>query len=132
MGLFKRTKQDKESRSDTSAAEQREDGRKMGKSNPFLAGLRKTRALLTADIGDLLTGRTAIDEAVLEELESRLLMADVGIESTEAILEALRKKIAIDTISSVETLLSHLAEVLQAQLSGLTNDVAQRPEHKPH
>lgn len=53
-------------------------------------GLSRTRDLLLTDVGDLVPRGGKIDEAALEELESRLLQADVGIEATTAILDNLR------------------------------------------
>lgn len=52
-------------------------------------GLQKTRASLFTDLGDLLKGRTRIDAELLEEIETRLIMADAGIESTTNIINAL-------------------------------------------
>lgn len=81
------------------------------------AGLRKTRAILTADIGDLFTGRKRIDEEVLEELETRLLTADVGIETTDAVLDALRKRIGYGDVQTVASLLEALRGILKEQLT---------------
>lgn len=87
------------------------------KESRLRAGLRKTRAILTADIGDLLAGRKKIDEEVLEELETRLLTADMGIETTNAVLEALRKRIGYGDIQTVPSLIAALREILKEQLT---------------
>ncbi|MCS3903305.1 fused signal recognition particle receptor [Methylohalomonas lacus] len=55
-------------------------------------GLSKTRDLLLTDVGDLVPRGGKIDEAALEELENRLLQADVGIDATSAILDNLRER----------------------------------------
>lgn len=52
-------------------------------------GLQKTRATLFSGLGDLLAGKVKIDADLLEEIETRLIMADVGIESTTKIIDAL-------------------------------------------
>ena len=52
-------------------------------------GLQKTRATLFSGLGDLLAGKAKIDAELLEEIETRLIMADVGIESTTKIVDAL-------------------------------------------
>jgi len=44
--------------------------------------LNRGNSWLTYDLADLLRGRQ-IDAAILEELETRLLTADVGVEATE-------------------------------------------------
>ncbi|MEW6406353.1 MAG: signal recognition particle receptor subunit alpha, partial [Chloroflexota bacterium] len=45
------------------------------------AGLARTRAALTTPLGELFS-RAKIDDELLEELESTLLMADCGVEAT--------------------------------------------------
>ena len=55
------------------------------------SGLDKTRAVLFYDLGDLFQGQADFTEDMLEEIETRLLMADVGIEATTHIIDSLRK-----------------------------------------
>lgn len=55
-------------------------------------GLSKTRELLFTDVGDLVPRGGRIDEQALEELETRLLQADVGVDATTAILDNLRAR----------------------------------------
>ena len=52
-------------------------------------GLQKTRTTLFSGLGDLLKGKAKIDAELLEEIETRLIMADVGIESTTNIISTL-------------------------------------------
>lgn len=52
------------------------------------AGLRRTREGLTSGLSKLFAGRK-LDDAVLEELEDRLLLADVGVEVTKQVLQRL-------------------------------------------
>lgn len=54
------------------------------------SGLQKTRAVLCADIEDLFKGKPAIDESILDEIENRLLLADLGVDATTRIMHALR------------------------------------------
>ncbi|HEU4601338.1 MAG TPA: signal recognition particle-docking protein FtsY [Steroidobacteraceae bacterium] len=69
--------------------------------------LNRGDSWLTYDLANLLpTGR--IDDAVLDELETRLLTADVGVETTERILDGLRKKVARKELGDLEALLSAL------------------------
>ena len=56
------------------------------------AGLARTREVLNADLGELLT-RRKVDEALFEELESALLSADCGVEATRALLDDLRDRV---------------------------------------
>ncbi len=55
-------------------------------------GLSKTRAVLTTDIEDLLPGGKKLDEQTLEELEEMLITADVGVETSMAIIEGLERQ----------------------------------------
>ena len=59
----------------------------------FLARLRARVNRGTSWVADLLPGRR-IDAALLEELETRLLAADVGVDATEVILSDLHRKVA--------------------------------------
>lgn len=102
------------------------------KESRLRAGLRKTRAILTADIGDLFAGRTKIDEDALEELETRLLMADVGIETTTLVLEALRKPIGYGDVQTVPSLIAALKEILKAQLTLKHADEPDPDRDPPH
>ena len=60
---------------------------------------------------DLLPGRR-IDAALLEELETRLLAADVGVEATETILGDLRQKVARSELADAKALEGALAASL--------------------
>ena len=56
-------------------------------------GLRNTRDVLFIDIDDLFQGKGVIDETLLDELENRLLQADLGVEVTTRIMETLRNSV---------------------------------------
>ena len=57
------------------------------------AKLNRGDSWLTYDLANLLPGGK-IDDSVLDELETRLITADVGVETTERILGGLRKQVA--------------------------------------
>jgi fused signal recognition particle receptor len=96
----------------------------------FLARLRARVNRGTSWLGDLLPGRK-IDEALLEELELRLLAADVGVEATEAILGELQRKVARKELADVDALLralrASLVEILRPVEQPFVVDRAQRP-----
>jgi fused signal recognition particle receptor len=77
----------------------------------FLARLRarlnRGGASIARDLRSLFRGRK-IDAAVLEDLESRLLMADVGVEATNEILGDLNRRVARHELDDVEALLAAL------------------------
>jgi fused signal recognition particle receptor len=92
--------------------------------------LNRGDSWLTYDLGELLRGRQ-IDAAILEELETRLITADVGVESSERILEALRQRVARRELSDARALIGALreaiVEITAPVASPLQIDSAQRP-----
>jgi fused signal recognition particle receptor len=72
------------------------------------AKLNQGPAWLTTDITELLPGRK-IDAEILDELETRLITADVGQEATGRILEELRRRVARKELADVDALLNALA-----------------------
>ncbi|MGF1527415.1 MAG: signal recognition particle-docking protein FtsY [Candidatus Competibacterales bacterium] len=77
--------------------------------------LSKTRTGLLGGLSSLL-GKQTLDEEVLEELETRLLMADVGIEATEEILSKLSQRVARGDAKHTTTSLDILKDEMTALL----------------
>lgn len=71
------------------------------------AKLNRGDSWLTYDLANLLPGGR-IDDNVLDELETRLITADVGVETTERILGGLRKQVARKELGNLEALLEAL------------------------
>ena len=80
------------------------------------ARLNRGGASIARDLRGLLRGRK-IDAAVLEDLESRLLLADVGVEATNDILGDLNRRVARHELDDVEALLAALRERLTELLA---------------
>jgi fused signal recognition particle receptor len=80
-------------------------------------GIQKTRAGLIEAIEDTVAGRKEIDADLLEELEYRLVSADIGIKTTGEILERIRqrvdRKLVNDSSELKHLIAEHLLEVLQ-------------------
>lgn len=76
------------------------------------ARLNQGPAWLTTDIADLLPGRK-IDEQILDDLETRLITADVGVEASRKILEDLRTRVALKELHDVDALLQALKVAMQ-------------------
>ncbi len=79
--------------------------------------LAKTRRQIATGIGDLLLGARAIDEDVLDELETGLLVADVGIHATERIMDALKERVSRRELADTVALHAALSEQLQSMLA---------------
>ncbi len=75
------------------------------------ARLNRGDSWLTYDLANLLPGGR-IDESVLDELETRLITADVGVETTERILDGLRKQVARKELGNLDALLEALRNSL--------------------
>jgi fused signal recognition particle receptor len=93
---------------------------KKGWLSRIKAGLGKTRANLTDGIADLFLGKKQIDDELLEDLETQLLMADVGIEATTTIIERLEARVSRKEISDPQALYHGLQEELAAMLEPVT------------
>jgi fused signal recognition particle receptor len=96
----------------------------------FLARLRARVNRGTSWVADLLPGRR-VDAALLEELETRLLAADVGVEATESILSGLHEKVARAELADVAALEAALAGSLLAILEPVERPLAIDRSRKP-
>jgi fused signal recognition particle receptor len=89
------------------------------KPQSFLARMRakinRPGSWLSYDLANLVPGRK-IDAEVLEDLETRLLTADVGVDATRQILEELRKKVARQELDDVAALIAALTDAITAIL----------------
>ena len=100
----------------------------------FFARLRARLTRPGAGLGSELArlfGARRIDAEVLEELETRLLAADVGVTVTQELLEGLRARVARQQLGDVDALL----QALQADITAVLQPVAQPlridPSRKP-
>ena len=65
---------------------------KQGFFQKLVKGLSKTKSNIIGNIDNLLKGFTKIDEELFEELEEQLIMADIGVSATTAIIADMRQK----------------------------------------
>ena len=79
--------------------------------------LAKTRRHIASGVGDLLRGERAIDEAVLEELETGLLLADVGVAATARVMDSVRAGVSRRELKDTQALRGALARELGAILA---------------
>ena len=94
--------------------------KKQGFVKRLRAKLNSGNSWLTYDLANLAPGGK-IDEEVLEDLESSLVMSDVGVEATGRIIEGLQKRLARKELKDVaslrEGLRSSITEILIINLS---------------
>ena len=85
-------------------------------------GLSRTSSNFAEGLGNLFLGRKTIDEELFEDLETQLLVADVGMEATSEIIDNLTARVARKQLNDVDALYKALREQLTDML---------RPVEKP-
>ena len=95
------------------------------------SGLGKTRTQLATGVGNLLLGEREIDDSVLDDLETALLVTDVGVETTSTIMTELAQAVKRKELNNTRALHGALAELLKKALEPLARpfevDSAARP-----
>jgi fused signal recognition particle receptor len=95
------------------------------------ATLNQGPAWLTTDLTELLPGRK-IDAEILDELETRLITADVGAEATGRILTELRGRVARKELDDVDALLKALHDAMVDILKPVETPLLVDPNIKPY
>lgn len=80
------------------------------------SGLSKTKANLTEQLGNIFLGAKEIDDDLLEEIETLLLTADVGVAATSDIISRLTEKVERKQLSDPQALQTALKDELAALL----------------
>ena len=80
----------------------------MGFFDRLKKGLTKTRENFTHSIERLIIGYADIDDDLIDELEETLLMADVGVKTTEMLIASVRKGIRNKEIQTPDDLIPFL------------------------
>ena len=101
---------------------------KSGFFSRLISGLSKTRNNIVSGIDAIFSGFSHIDEDFYEELEEILVMGDIGIHATEAIIENLRKKVKENHIKEPEACKEFLIESIKEQMK--VEDAAYRFENE--
>lgn len=95
-------------------------------------GLAKTSSSLGEGMASLFLGKKEIDDDLLDELETRLLTADVGMEATTAIMANLTRRVARKELADSGA----LYQALQVEMADLLRPIEQpmqiTPEKKPY
>jgi len=102
------------------AINQPEKTAKLGFFARLKQGLTKTRQNLGGGLFDLFRGKQ-IDDELFEELETHLLLADVGVETTMKIIDSLTKSASRKQLKDAEA----LYELLKSELKKIIGDVSQ-------
>ncbi len=96
----------------------------------LISGLGRTREQLSGGLSNLFLGRKSIDDELLEDIETQLLSADVGMAATRDIIDQLTEQVNRKALKDVDA----LRQALQEQLTTLLAPVSKPLEtagHKP-
>ncbi|MDE8604514.1 signal recognition particle-docking protein FtsY [Marinomonas sp. RSW2] len=86
-------------------------------SQRIKSGLSRTRGGLGNGLASVIGGHKKVDDDLLEELETQLLMADVGIDATQTLISGLTDKLNRKELKDSNTLLAHLKGDMENILS---------------
>ncbi|MDX5411386.1 MAG: signal recognition particle-docking protein FtsY [Thauera sp.] len=96
------------------------------------AGLSKTRSGLTEGIAQMVLGRKQIDAALLDDIETQLLVADVGVDATQGIIEDLTRRVARKQLADAEALMSALREDMAGILKPCSHPLSINADKRPY
>jgi len=95
-------------------------------------GLSKTGAALSSGIGNLVMGKKEIGKGLLDDLEARLLMADVGVETTAEVIEELTEQVARNELDDGRALYQSLHKILREKLSRIEQPFVRDRARQPY
>ncbi|RMD71460.1 MAG: signal recognition particle-docking protein FtsY, partial [Gammaproteobacteria bacterium] len=90
--------------------------------------LSRTRESLTEKLSRLALGKKTIDAELLEAIETQLLMADVGVEATQQIIDDLTARVKRKALKDPEALFKALREDMLAILKPVSQPL-EIPDH---
>ncbi len=96
------------------------------------AGLSKTRSSLSSGLATVLIGGKEIDDELLDEMETQLLAADVGVDATRKVMQALSDKVSRKELTHAHALMKALREELQSLLEPRVQPLDIDPAHTPY
>src|SRR5215203_2619386 len=96
-------------------------------------GLQKAKESFFSKVTKAIAGKSTVDEEVLDSLEEALVTADVGIDTTVAIIDRIEKRVSRDKYLSTNDLNKILQEEIQEMLVEGTNyDFTSAFPYKPY
>ena len=102
--------------------------------NKLETGLAKTKNSFLSRLGKVVVGKTKIDEDFLDELESILIQADVGVATTLKIIDALEDRTKKEKYLGYNDLIKMLREEISSLLTQkeIYEKVSENDNHHPH
>ena len=115
MGLFNWLRKDKEKEQDSS------------QEQPLETGLEKTKRSLFEKLSYAIAGKSVVDDEVLDSLEEVLIASDVGVETTQNIIERLEARVARDKYLNADEVNRYLCEEIVALLDAAADGKSAEP-----
>ena len=94
-----------------------------GKKETLDQGLSKTKESVFSKLTRAVSGKTKVDDEVLDNLEEVLISSDVGVETTLRIIERIEKRVAQDKYVNTSELNSILKDEIAALLAENNSDI---------
>ncbi len=88
----------------------------MGFFDKLKGGLAKTKNAFFGQISEVVKSFRKVDEDLLEELEELMIMADMGAETTESVIDTLRDRIKEEKITEADEVQGVLKEILKEHI----------------
>lgn len=105
--------------------------KKEGLFSKLKKGLSKTSGTLNEGMATLFLGKKKIDDEMLEELETRLLMADLGMDATRTIMNDLNKRVDRSELADLDALTQALRNKMLEILEPVAKPLEIRADHQP-
>lgn len=97
----------------------------MGFFDKLKKGLEKTRNNLGNGFNEIFSNFKKVDEELLEELEEKMILADVGMETSSKIINELRNTIKKNKIESSEEVKEELIKIIKKEITPDSNENTQ-------
>ncbi len=95
------------------------------------AGLSRTRSSFSSGMATLLIGGKEIDDELLEDIETQMLTADIGVDATRRILDKLTGQVEraelTHSTALYKALQQELADLLEPHVAPLAIDTTRKP-----
>ena len=136
FGFFKKKSKEKQSEispTSTQTEKEPEDSTKDESSESRLAtGLEKTRRGFSDNMADFLLGKKELDQNMLDELETSLISADVGLQASATIIDSLKKKLSRKALSNAAALQLAMSEIMEEILLPCEQPVVVDEQQHPY
>lgn len=111
-----RTPENKSKPEETDESKPEEPTEKKGFFKRLVEGLAKTRNQFTENLNQIFKGHSELDDDFYDELEEVLIMADLGLETTDKIINDLKKRVKEYKIKEVEPCRELLNNIIRDQM----------------